>query len=59
LARADLGGGRALLGFIAARPADSYLAFVETHAVGGAAEQLTYDRLSAFTIFLEEGHRGF
>jgi AcrR family transcriptional regulator len=48
--------GGALLDFVATRPAESYLAFVETHAIGQTAVQLTYDRLAAFTLFLEEGY---
>jgi AcrR family transcriptional regulator len=50
-------GGAALLDFLAAYPQDSYLGFVEAHAIGAAAVQHVYDRLGAFTLFLEEGYR--
>jgi AcrR family transcriptional regulator len=49
-------GGRALLSFIAAYPDDSYLGFVEPHAIGAATVRHIYDRLGAFTLFLEEGY---
>jgi AcrR family transcriptional regulator len=50
-------GGLALLSFLADHPADAYLAFVEPHAIGAASVQHVYDRLEAFTLFLEEGYR--
>jgi AcrR family transcriptional regulator len=50
------GAGAALLQFLALHPVESYLAFVETHAIGDGAVRLTYDRLAAFTLFLEEGY---
>jgi AcrR family transcriptional regulator len=49
-------GGRALAFFFAAHPQNAYLSFVETHAIGAPAVQQTYDRLMAFTLFLEEGY---
>lgn len=49
-------GGLALLSFLALHSKDAYLAFVETHAIGAEAVELTYDRLGAFTLFLEEGY---
>lgn len=48
--------GAALLDFIASHPANAYLSFVESHAIGPAAVQIAYDRLGAFTLFLEEGY---
>jgi AcrR family transcriptional regulator len=50
-------GGSALLGFLAAHPADAHLGFVEPHAIGPEATKHVYDRLQAFTLFLEEGYR--
>jgi AcrR family transcriptional regulator len=50
-------GGAALVGFIASQPEQAHLGFVEPHAVGTAAVQHTYDRLSAFALLLEEGYR--
>lgn len=50
-------GGSALLGFLAAHPRDAHLGFVETHAIGPEATRHVYDRLAAFTLFLEEGYR--
>lgn len=49
--------GVGLLSFFARHPAEAYLGFVETHAIGEEAVQLTYERLAAFTLFLEEGYR--
>jgi len=49
--------GRTLLDFLAAHPANAHLGFVEPHAIGPAGAQLSYERLSAFTLFLEEGYR--
>ncbi len=49
-------GGATLLGFLAIHPEDAYLGFVEPHAIGEAAVQNAYDRLEAFTLFLEEGY---
>jgi AcrR family transcriptional regulator len=40
-----------------AEPERAYLAIVEPQAIGEAATQHAYGRLSAFTIFLEEGYR--
>ncbi|MGN6216093.1 MAG: TetR/AcrR family transcriptional regulator [Solirubrobacterales bacterium] len=48
--------GSALLDFIAAHPANAYMGFVETHAIGPSAVQIAYERLGAFTLFLEEGY---
>lgn len=48
--------GRVLLSFIAIYPAVSHLAFVEAHAIGEATVKHIYDRLQAFTLFLEEGY---
>lgn len=50
-------GGSALLSFLAAHPRDAHLGFVETHAIGPEAARHVYDRLQAFTLFLEEGFR--
>jgi AcrR family transcriptional regulator len=50
-------GGVALLSFLAAHPAGSCLAFVESPAVGEAAIEHAYERLRTFTLFLEEGYR--
>ncbi|MGN6253766.1 MAG: TetR/AcrR family transcriptional regulator [Solirubrobacterales bacterium] len=50
-------GGSALLAFLAAHPQDSHLGFVEPHAIGPDAVRHVYDRLAAFTLFLEEGYR--
>jgi AcrR family transcriptional regulator len=50
-------GARAMLSFLALHPEDAYLSFVEPHAIGTAAIQHTYDRLEAFTLFMEEGYR--
>jgi AcrR family transcriptional regulator len=47
--------GRALAYFNAANPAMARLAFVEFHAVPAATRQ-SYDRIGAFTMFLEEGY---
>jgi AcrR family transcriptional regulator len=48
--------GTALLGVLAANPEHTYLGFVETHVIGAPAIQHAYDRLAAFTLFLEEGY---
>jgi AcrR family transcriptional regulator len=50
-------GGLALLSFLAAHPEGSYLAFVESTAIGRATTAVVYERLAAFTLFLEEGYR--
>jgi AcrR family transcriptional regulator len=50
-------GGSALLSFFTAHPKDAHLGFVESHAIGAAATHHVYDRLGAFTLFLEEGYR--
>lgn len=50
-------GGAALLSFLAAHPREAHLGFVETHAIGPEAARHVYDRLEAFTLFLEEGYR--
>jgi AcrR family transcriptional regulator len=50
-------GGSALLAFLSAHPRDAHLGFVETHAIGPEAARHVYDRLEAFTLFLEEGFR--
>jgi AcrR family transcriptional regulator len=49
-------GGMALLSFLAIYPEDSYLSFVEPHAIGATTVQHAYDRLAAFSLFLEEGY---
>lgn len=48
--------GRTLFEYWAAHPANLHLSFVDSHAIGPAAVQQTYDRVSAFTLFLEEGY---
>jgi AcrR family transcriptional regulator len=48
--------GRTLTRFVADRPDNSYLSFVESHAIGEPVIQQTYDRLTAFTLFMEEGY---
>jgi hypothetical protein len=45
-----------LFEYWAAHPANLHLSFVDSHAIGPAAVQQTYDRVSAFTLFLEEGY---
>jgi AcrR family transcriptional regulator len=50
-------GARSMLSFLARHPADAYQGMVEAHAIGPAAIQVTYDRLAAFSLFLEEGYR--
>lgn len=49
--------GEALLELLAAEPVRAELSFVEPHAIGRGAVQHTYERLMAFTLFLEEGYR--
>ena len=49
-------GGRVLTEFFAAKPQESHLAFIEPHAIGDSAVQVSYERLSAFTLFAEEGY---
>jgi hypothetical protein len=49
--------GSALTSFLAANPALARAAFVEVHAISPAAIQVVYDRVGAFTMFLEEGYR--
>jgi AcrR family transcriptional regulator len=48
--------GRTLTSFFAANPAVARSGFVEFHAVSPAAIQHVYDRVWAFTLFLEEGY---
>jgi AcrR family transcriptional regulator len=50
-------GGLALLSFLAANPKDAYFGFIETPRIGPRGAQLAYERLSAFTLFLEDGYR--
>jgi AcrR family transcriptional regulator len=50
------GGGRALFKYWSEHPANLHLSIIESHAIGPAAAQRTYDQLSAFTLFLEEGY---
>ncbi|MGN6662669.1 MAG: TetR/AcrR family transcriptional regulator [Solirubrobacterales bacterium] len=49
--------GGALLDYIAAHPSKAHLSFVECHAMGPDFVGITYERLDAFTLFLEEGYR--
>jgi AcrR family transcriptional regulator len=48
---------QAFASFFATAPDSAYLGLVETHVVGNEMVQLIYDRLGAFTLFLEEGYR--
>jgi AcrR family transcriptional regulator len=48
--------GRTLTCFVADRPDNGYLSFVESHAIGEPVIQQTYDRVTAFTLFMEEGY---
>jgi AcrR family transcriptional regulator len=50
-------GGLALLSFLAAHPEDAYLAFVESTSVGRPTTKVVYERLVAFTLFLEDGFK--
>ncbi len=50
-------GGGALLSFLAANPEGAHLAFVESPAIGRLAVKHAYQRLEAFTLFLEQGYR--
>lgn len=47
----------AFASFFSTAPDYAYLGLVETHTVGDEVVHLIYDRLGAFTLFLEEGYR--
>ena len=49
--------GRAFAEAMAGAPDYSYLSLVETHAIGHRACDLAYDRMAAFSLFLDEGFR--
>jgi AcrR family transcriptional regulator len=49
-------GVEAMTSFVAANPAAARSGFVEFHAISPAAIHLVYDRLNAWTLFLEEGY---
>jgi TetR/AcrR family transcriptional regulator len=49
--------GREFAGLFAASREHAYLGLVETHVVGEEMVSLIYDRLGAFTLFLEAGYR--
>jgi AcrR family transcriptional regulator len=48
---------QAFASFFATATDYAYLGLVETHVVGNEMVHLIYDRLGAFTLFLEEGYR--
>jgi AcrR family transcriptional regulator len=49
--------GSALTDHYYAHPVEAHLSFVELHSIGGEGVQLAHERLSAFTLLLEEGYR--
>jgi AcrR family transcriptional regulator len=49
--------GGALTEHYYSNPVEAHLSFVELHAIGGGAVPLAHERLSAFTLLLEEGYR--
>jgi AcrR family transcriptional regulator len=49
--------GSALTDHYYSHPVEAHLSFVELHAIGGDAVRLAHERLSAFTLLLEEGYR--
>jgi hypothetical protein len=49
--------GRAFTQFLQLNPTIAHIGFVESYAVGPDAVRRVEDSLTAFTIFLQEGHR--